>query len=96
MNKTPICPTYLQSVQSIDEPLQRQLITLKNKIKKNNGKCFVQSCMFPLHTIVYSENVFSFSGIIFFNVYFERTFFLLTSQPTFSESIKRISFLSGN
>lgn len=34
MNKTPICPTYLQSVQSIDEPLQRPLITLKNKIKK--------------------------------------------------------------
>lgn len=34
MNKTPIYPTYLQSVQSIDEPLQRPLITLKNKIKK--------------------------------------------------------------
>lgn len=34
MNKTPMYPTYLQSVQSIDEPLQRPLITLKNKIKK--------------------------------------------------------------
>lgn len=89
MNKTPICPTYLQSVQSIDEPLQRPLITLKNKIKK-----ITANVLFPLHTIVYSENVFS--GIIFFNVYFERTFFLLTSQPTLSESIKRISFLSGN
>lgn len=94
MNKTPICPTYLQSVQSIDEPLQRPLITLKNKIKKITANVlYSHVCLrYTRSSTVKMFSLVSYFSMCILNVHF----FLLTSQPTFSESIKRISFLSGN
>lgn len=72
MNKTPMYPTYLQSVQSIDEPLQRPLITLKNKIKKITANVLYSHVCFR-----YTRSSTVKMFFPFFNVYFERTFFFV-------------------